>query len=96
MWTLVCHLHCDNGVNYSLAYIALSVYTFLFFYRGKEMPSLLRRISQMYQQEGLRSFYRGLSASYFGVTETALYFVLYERFKLYASDSGMTLGKLAF
>lgn len=35
----------------------------------------------MYREEGIRGFYRGLTASYWGVTEGALHFLLYERLK---------------
>ncbi|TIA31365.1 carrier protein Rim2p/Mrs12p [Aureobasidium pullulans] len=36
---------------------------------------------QIFRQEGIRGFYRGLSASYLGVAESALHLVLYERIK---------------
>jgi solute carrier family 25 protein 33/36 len=36
---------------------------------------------QVYRREGLRAFYRGLSASYLGVFETALQFALYGELK---------------
>lgn len=32
-------------------------------------------------KDGLRGFYRGLSASYFGVTETVIHLVIYEKIK---------------
>lgn len=38
-------------------------------------------IHQIFRQEGVRGFYRGLSASYLGVAESALHLVLYERIK---------------
>lgn len=38
-------------------------------------------ISKIYQQEGIPGFYRGLSASYLGVTEGTIQWVLYEKFK---------------
>ena len=31
--------------------------------------------------QGLRGFYRGITASYFGITETMIHFVIYERLK---------------
>lgn len=37
--------------------------------------------------DGVRGFYRGLSASYVGSMETALYFVMYEKMKLLASQT---------
>lgn len=39
------------------------------------------------KQEGIRGFYRGLSASYLGVAESALHLVLYERLKEISQSS---------
>ena len=39
-------------------------------------------VRQVIQQEGVRGLYRGLSASYLGVTESTLQWVLYEQMKL--------------
>lgn len=36
---------------------------------------------KIFREEGMRGFFRGLSASYWGVTEGALHFVVYERIK---------------
>ena len=41
---------------------------------------------QTIRQEGIRGLYRGLSASYLGVTESTLQWVLYEQMKLYISN----------
>jgi solute carrier family 25 protein 33/36 len=38
-------------------------------------------IRSIYQQEGISGFYRGLQASYWGCTEGAVQFILYEQFK---------------
>ncbi len=38
-------------------------------------------IKDVYQKDGLKGFYRGLTASYAGASETVLYFVAYERAK---------------
>lgn len=35
----------------------------------------------MYQENGIRGFYRGLTASYMGISETVLNFVIYEKLK---------------
>ena len=40
-------------------------------------------ISQTVRAEGIKGLYRGLSASYLGVTESTLQWVLYEQMKLY-------------
>lgn len=42
---------------------------------------MIQCIRKTYMQEGIKGFYRGLSASYFGVTETIIHFVIYERLK---------------
>lgn len=36
---------------------------------------------RVYRTEGLRGFYRGISASYAGVSETMIHFVIYEAIK---------------
>ena len=36
---------------------------------------------KIYEMDGIRGFYRGLSASYVGIGETVIQFVLYERLK---------------
>jgi solute carrier family 25, member 33/36 len=38
-------------------------------------------VKQIFRQEGLKGFSRGLSASYLGVSESTLQWVLYERLK---------------
>ncbi|XP_065842256.1 solute carrier family 25 member 36-like [Oscarella lobularis] len=43
--------------------------------------SAVKCVKDVWRREGLRGFYRGLTASYAGTSETAIYFVLYERFK---------------
>jgi solute carrier family 25, member 33/36 len=46
-------------------------------------------IRQIAREEGIRGFYKGLSASYLGVTESTIQWVLYERLKrLTASAQG--------
>jgi solute carrier family 25 protein 33/36 len=52
-------------------------------------PTSLQYVMQIFKQEGIRGFYRGLSASYLGVAESALHLVLYERFKEMSQSSTM-------
>ena len=47
---------------------------------GQRKP-LFRVIGDVYRGEGIRGFYRGLSASYIGASETMIFFVLYEKLK---------------
>lgn len=43
-------------------------------------------IQKVFRQEGIRAFYQGLSASYLGVIESTLQWVLYERMKKALAD----------
>jgi solute carrier family 25, member 33/36 len=38
-------------------------------------------VKKIYKTEGLRAFYRGMSASYLGITESVLQFVIYDKLK---------------
>uniref|UniRef100_A0A0B6Y5J1 Solute carrier family 25 member 36 n=1 Tax=Arion vulgaris TaxID=1028688 RepID=A0A0B6Y5J1_9EUPU len=38
-------------------------------------------VKQIYKQNGIRGFYKGISASYFGVSETVVHLVIYEAIK---------------
>jgi len=38
-------------------------------------------VRRVYHEEGIRAFYKGLVASYIGVSESTIQFVLYEKFK---------------
>jgi solute carrier family 25, member 33/36 len=49
-------------------------------------------IKQIAREEGIRGFYKGLSASYLGVTEGTIQWVLYERLKRLAADAEGTGG----
>ncbi|KAF9236083.1 mitochondrial carrier protein RIM2 [Melanogaster broomeanus] len=42
---------------------------------------------QIFREEGIRGFYKGLSASYLGVTEGTIQWVLYEHLKRLSSDT---------
>lgn len=41
----------------------------------------------VYQTEGIRGFYRGLTASYAGISETVICFAIYESLKKYLKDA---------
>jgi solute carrier family 25 protein 33/36 len=49
-------------------------------------------IRQIAREEGIRGFYKGLSASYLGVTESTIQWVLYERLKRLAASTQETAG----
>jgi solute carrier family 25, member 33/36 len=38
-------------------------------------------IMDIYRELGLRGFYKGITASYYGISETAIHFVIYEHLK---------------
>lgn len=38
-------------------------------------------VRRVYQMDGLRGFYKGMSASYAGISETVIHFVIYESIK---------------
>jgi solute carrier family 25, member 33/36 len=49
-------------------------------------------IRQIAREEGIRGFYKGLSASYLGVTEGTIQWVLYERLKLLTASTHGSSG----
>ncbi|KAM4722785.1 solute carrier family 25 member 33-like [Rhinophrynus dorsalis] len=49
--------------------------------RGSKQMNALQCARYVYQMEGIRGFYRGLTASYAGISETIICFVIYERLK---------------
>ncbi|KAA6408293.1 MAG: mitochondrial carrier [Lasallia pustulata] len=53
------------------------------FQSSRQYKNSLDCTMQTIRQEGIRGLYRGLSASYLGVTESTLQWVLYEQMKLY-------------
>ena len=44
----------------------------------------------VYRTEGIRGFYRGLTASYAGISETMICFLIYETLKKKLSESQLT------
>jgi solute carrier family 25 protein 33/36 len=56
-------------------------------------------IQKILKEKGPLGFYKGISASYFGICESALYFVMYERLKLLSSannSSDQSLNILSY
>jgi len=50
-------------------------------------------VRQIYNENGTRTFFRGLSASYWGVSEMAVQFLLYEQMRPVARDFGVAQHK---
>lgn len=48
--------------------------------RGEGL-SVRQCVTNIYNQAGLRGFYKGITASYFGISETVIHFVIYEALK---------------
>ncbi|XP_068234719.1 solute carrier family 25 member 36 [Palaemon carinicauda] len=44
-------------------------------------PSAIQCIRRTYRQQGISGFYRGITASYYGISETVIHFVIYEAIK---------------
>ncbi|KAL6105032.1 slc25a36 [Pungitius sinensis] len=49
--------------------------------RGEQQMSAFECMRRVYRSQGLRGFYRGMSASYAGISETVIHFVIYENIK---------------
>jgi solute carrier family 25 protein 33/36 len=49
--------------------------------RGERQMNAFECIRRVYKADGLRGFYRGMSASYAGISETVIHFVIYESIK---------------
>uniref|UniRef100_A0A8C6C958 Solute carrier family 25 member 36 n=1 Tax=Monodon monoceros TaxID=40151 RepID=A0A8C6C958_MONMO len=49
--------------------------------RGEKRMGAFECVHKVYQTDGLRGFYRGMSASYAGISETVIHFVIYESIK---------------
>lgn len=50
--------------------------------RPHQLLTVRNCIRSLYRTDGIRAFYRGLTASYAGTIETAIHFVIYERMKV--------------
>lgn len=55
----------------------------LYFRRYGDNLTMRECIRRVYQERGIRGFYKGISASYYGVAETTINFVVYESIKAY-------------
>lgn len=50
-------------------------------YNSKVQMTVKQCIERVYSQGGLAAFYKGITASYFGICETVIHFVIYEFIK---------------
>jgi len=73
------NIGCQHHVNYCSRWQRLSTF---------------KLIRDVYRLHGIQGFYRGVTASYYGISETMIYFVLYERLRLSIGHwRGMTLDE---
>lgn len=49
--------------------------------RGDRYANTWRAVKTVYRTEGIQGFYRGVTASYMGISETMIHFVIYEHIK---------------
>uniref|UniRef100_A0A674JKZ6 Solute carrier family 25 member 36 n=1 Tax=Terrapene triunguis TaxID=2587831 RepID=A0A674JKZ6_9SAUR len=49
--------------------------------RGEKQMSAFECVRKVYHSDGIKGFYRGMSASYAGISETVIHFVIYESIK---------------
>ncbi|XP_026055789.1 solute carrier family 25 member 33-like [Carassius auratus] len=57
---------------------------------GEKKMNTLQCVRHVYKTEGMRGFYRGLTASYAGISETMICFLIYETLKKHLAQSRFT------
>uniref|UniRef100_A0A665UH00 Solute carrier family 25 member 33 n=1 Tax=Echeneis naucrates TaxID=173247 RepID=A0A665UH00_ECHNA len=60
------------------------------FSRGEKKMNALQCARYVYKTEGVRGFYRGLTASYAGISETMICFLIYETLKKHLANNQFT------
>lgn len=50
-------------------------------YNSKSKMTVTECVKRIYATQGIRGFYKGITASYFGISETVIHFVIYEALK---------------
>ena len=61
--------------------------------REKASPGVASIVRAIYRERGVRGFWRGVSASAYGISETMMHFVIYEKLKLILLDCELTSRK---
>lgn len=70
--------------------VAEPPFILLFRARGEKKMNALQCARYVYKTEGIRGFYRGLTASYAGISETMICFLIYETLKKHLAESQLT------
>lgn len=50
-------------------------------YNSKVQMTVRQIVAKVYRTAGIVGFYKGITASYFGISETVIHFVIYEAIK---------------
>lgn len=50
-------------------------------YNAKVQMTVRECVRRIYERQGITGFYKGITASYFGISETVIHFVIYEAIK---------------
>lgn len=50
-------------------------------YNSKDKMTVTECVKKIYKTSGIIGFYKGITASYFGISETVIHFVIYEAIK---------------
>ena len=58
--------------------------------RGEKKMNAMQCARYVYRTEGIRGFYRGLTASYAGISETMICFLIYETLKKHLTERRFT------
>ncbi|XP_058043457.1 solute carrier family 25 member 36 isoform X3 [Ahaetulla prasina] len=63
--------------------------------RGERRMNAFECVRKVYRSDGIKGFYRGMSASYAGISETVIHFVIYENIKqkILECNSASGMGK---
>lgn len=72
------HVRCTR---WCASFADATIATFPSRNRGERRMNAFECVRRVYQMDGLRGFYRGMSASYAGISETVIHFVIYESIK---------------
>lgn len=76
--------------NFDDALVTLMSMTLFFRARGEKKMNALQCARYVYRTEGIRGFYRGLTASYAGISETMICFLIYETLKKKLAESQLS------
>lgn len=79
---VVCFLPPPN-----VALMSMNLFDLFFRARGEKKMNALQCARYVYKMEGIRGFYRGLTASYAGISETMICFLIYETLKKHLDKS---------